>query len=157
MEQQRWICPGCSRRIAPEDTFVLRTDCLAHLDCKRPQTLSAEERAVVFRYCWDHWVAECGQCAKSYRMTELASDLFSGKELLCPHCRADLIWSVRGHLQRCAMLPAAVRERAREAREAAQRLSRELGDRADILMRELEVALRALREATVRELPRSSN
>jgi hypothetical protein len=112
---------------------------------------------VVFRYCWDHWVAECGQCVKSYRMTELASDLVSGKELLCPHCRADLIWSVRGHLQRCAMLPAAVRQRAREAREAAQRLSRALGDRADILMRELEVALRALREATVRELPRSSN
>lgn len=33
-----------------------------------------------------------------------------------------------------------ISKRAREAREAAQRLSRELGDRADILMRELEVA-----------------
>ena len=32
----------------------------------------------------------------------------------------------------------------------------ELGDRADVLMLELEVALRALREAAVREPPRSS-
>ena len=57
------------------------------------------------------------------------------------------------------MLPSTVRQRAREAREAAQRLvkqSRELGDRADVLMRELEVALRTLREAAVRESPRSS-
>ena len=58
------------------------------------------------------------------------------------------------------MLPVAVRHRAREAREIAQRLvsrRRELGDCADVLMRELEVALRALREAAVREPPRSSN
>jgi hypothetical protein len=43
------------------------------------------------------------------------------------------------------MLPAAVRQRAREAREAAQRFvkqSRELADRADVLMRELEAALK---------------
>jgi hypothetical protein len=28
---------GCSRTIAPEDTFVVSDDHLAHLDCKRPQ------------------------------------------------------------------------------------------------------------------------
>jgi len=58
------------------------------------------------------------------------------------------------------MLPAAVRQRAREVREAAQRLvkrSRELGDRADVLMRELEVALRTLREAAILEPPLSRN
>jgi len=51
-------------------------------------------------------------------------------------------------------------QRAREARETAHRLvkqSQELADCADVLMRELEVTLRALREAAVREPPRSSN
>ncbi len=160
MEEQRWICPGCSRTIAPEDTFIVSDDHLTHLDCRRPQALSPEERGLLFRYCWDQAAAECARCAKSYRMTELASDLFSGKELLCPQCRADLIGSVRAHLYGCAMLPATVRHRARETREAALRLvkrSRELFDRADLLMRELEVALRALREAAVREPPRSNN
>jgi|SRR5215831_8132905 len=156
MEEQWWICSGCARTIAPEDTFVVSDDHLSHLDCKRPEALTPEERALLFRYCWDQAAAECEHCAKSYRITELASDLFSGKELLCPRCRADLIGSVRTHLYGCEMLPVTVRLRAREAREAAQRLvkrSRELADRADLLMRELEVALRALREAAVREPP----
>jgi len=156
MEEQRWICPGCSRTIAPEDTFVVSDDQLAHLDCKRPQALGPEERALLFRYCWNQAAAECEHCAKSYRITELASDLFSGKELLCPKWRADLIGSVRAHLYGYAMMPVAVRQRAREAREAAQRLvkrSRKLGDVADVLMRELEVALRALREAAILEPP----
>ena len=156
MELQPWVCPLCSRSIPSEETFVLRGDRLAHLDCRRPNIPSPEERALLFRYCWEHTVAECEQCAKSYRITELASDLFSGKELLCPQCRAELIGSVRAHVYGCAMLPAAVGERARDARDAARRLvkhNHELKDTADVLMRELEVALRALREAAVREPP----
>jgi hypothetical protein len=92
-------------------------------------------------------------------VTELASDLFSGREHLCPQCRADLIWSVRAHLYSCAILPAAVLQRLREAREVAQRLvMRGTGssDVADVLMRELEVALHALRVAAVEKLPQSS-
>ena len=160
MEQQRWICPRCSRVVAPEDTFVFRRGRFSHLDCNRPQTLSPEERALLFRYCWDHAAAECQGCGKGYRITELASDLFYGQELLCPRCRSNLIASVRTHFYDCTMLPAAVRQRAREVREAAQRLvkrSRELGDRADVLMRELEVALRTLREAAILEPPLSRN
>lgn len=160
MEPQPWVCPLCSQAIAPEDTFVLRSDRLAHLDCKRPQTLSAEERALLFRYCWEHAAAECRPCAKSYRIAELASDMFGGKELLCPRCRADLIDTVRTHLYGCAMLPVAVHQRAREARDVAQRLvkqSRELKDVADVLMRQLEASLRKLRETAVREPPRSNN
>src|SRR5262245_52757585 len=103
MEQQRWICPGCSGMIAPDDTFVLRGVRLTHLDCKRPQTLSPEERALLFRYCWHHAAAECEGCAKAYRMTELASDMFDGRELLCPRCRANLIASVRAHFYYCTM------------------------------------------------------
>jgi hypothetical protein len=117
MEEQGWICPGCSRTIATEDTFVVSDDHLSHLDCKRRQALSPEERALLFRYCWDQAAAECEHCAKSYRITELASDLFSGKELLCPRCRADLIGSVRAHLYGCAMLPVAVRHSPRGARD----------------------------------------
>jgi hypothetical protein len=47
------------------------------------------------------------------------------------------------------MLPGEVRRRAREARAAAQRLvknSHQLSDRADVLMREAEAAIAALRE-----------
>jgi hypothetical protein len=47
------------------------------------------------------------------------------------------------------MLPEEVRRRAREARDAAQRLveeSHQEADRADGLMREAEVAIAALRE-----------
>jgi hypothetical protein len=160
MKEQRWICPGCSRLIAPQDTFIVGDGRLSHLDCHRPHVLSPEERVVLFRFCSAHTVAECEHCAKSYRLTELASDLVSGREHQCPRCRADLIGSVRAHLYSCSMLPAAVRQRAREAREVAQRLvkqARELADHADVLMRELEDALHALREAAVLEQSRSSN
>ena len=150
--EQRCVCPGCSRLIAPEDTVVVAGGRLSHLDCKRPQTLSPEERLLLFRYCWDHAAAECQGCATGYRMTELTTDLFGGRELLCPRCRANLIGSVRSHLYSCAMLPATVRQRARDSRDAARRLvkqSRELGDRADVLMRELESTLRSLWETAV--------
>ena len=83
MEQQQWICPGCSRKIEPEETFIVGDGCLSHLNCQRPRVLGPEERAVLFRYCWNHPAAKCEQCAKTYRITELAADLFSDKELRC--------------------------------------------------------------------------
>jgi hypothetical protein len=159
MEQQQWICPACSKAISPDDTFVLDSGRLSHLDCRRPGVLSLEERVVLFRFCSAHTVAECEQCAKSYRMTELASDLVSGRENICPQCSADLIGSVRAHFYTCAILPAAIRQKAWEAHEVAQRLVKrdgELGDGADVLMRQLEAALHALREAAVQEPPQSS-
>jgi hypothetical protein len=51
------------------------------------------------------------------------------------------------------MLPAEVRQRAREARDAARRLVKygsELRDHADVLMREAEAAVAALRETMQR-------
>jgi hypothetical protein len=158
MERQQWICPQCSKAISPDDTFILDSSRLSHLDCKRPRVLSPEERVALFRFCWEHTVAECEQCAKGYRVTELASDLFSGREHLCPQCRADLLGSVRAHLYSCAILSATVLQRLREARVVAQRLvkrGREPSDVADVLMRELEVALHALREAAVEKPPQS--
>jgi hypothetical protein len=159
MEQQQWICLACSKAISPDDTFVLDSGRLSHLDCQRPRVLSLEERVVLFRFCSAHTVAECERCAKSYRMTELAADPISGVENMCPQCRADLIGSVRAHFYNCAILPAAVLQRAREAREVAQRLVKrdgELGDGADVLICKLEAALHALREAAMQERPESS-
>jgi len=66
--------------------------------------------------------------------------------------------SVREHLYQCALLPEDVRRVARKARDTARILvkeSRELKDNADVLMREAEAAVAALRE-TVRKLPARS-
>ena len=81
---------------------------------------------------------------------ELAVDLLRGRTHLCPSCRRDLAETVRGHLYECAMLPAEVRHRARSLRDAAQHLvkqSRQLRDKADLLIREAEVAVDASRRA----------
>src|SRR5262249_2635345 len=73
----------------------------------------------------------------------------------CPFCHTDLTASIRTHLYACAMLPAEVRRRAQEARDAARHLvkqSQQLRDNADVLIREAEAALHALR-ATLRWPP----
>ena len=153
MEQQ-WTCPTCSKTISEDDTVVLVRDCVSHFYCKQPQDLSPEERALLFLYCWKHAVAKCGRCAREYRQSELAADLFSGREHLCPECNAELLDNVRSHLYSCSMLPTEVRRRAQVARETARTLvkrGRELSDRADVLMREAEATLCALQE-TIREL-----
>lgn len=164
MDLPSWICPLCARVIGPEETFVLRSDRLARLDCKRPMTSSPEERALLFRYCWTRTVAECGRCSKAYRVPELASDVFSGRGNLCPSCKTDLTVNVREHFYNCTMLPTAVRQRAREAREMTRRLrklSRELRDQKDALMRELEVGAprsprgRRTRATSVQQLARA--
>jgi galactokinase len=56
---------------------------------------------------------------------------------------------MRGHIYSCAMVPEEVRRRAREARDAARKLvkqTHQLSDVADVLMREAEAAITALRE-----------
>ena len=148
-------CSKCSQPIALTDIIESNNGHLSHVDCKRPQILTPEERALVFVYCSGHVVARCPACDVSFRYTELAADILSGgRTNMCPRCRQDLTEAVRAHLFRCAMLPPAIRIRAQEVREAAQRLVKEtqqLGDRSDVLIREAEIALfekqRALREA----------
>jgi hypothetical protein len=142
-------CPRCGQAFSPEDTIDRDGRGVVHLDCRRPRRLSLEERVLLYEYCWEHAVGECVVCARSFRPDELLSGL-SGDTDLCPQCRNDLSDSVRAHLYRCAMLPAEVRRRAQEARAAAQKLVKESGqlqDRADVLMREAEVAVAALRAA----------
>jgi hypothetical protein len=159
MEQQARTCPQCCRTISPDDTIVFRRRLLGHLDCRRPRVLSAEERALVFIHCRDHDVAECIRCARRFHLQEVASlDSFGVRRYGCPRCHTDLTDSIRAHLYGCAMLPAAVRRRAQAAREAARNLvkrSHQLSDAADVLMREAEATLYALRD-TMRLAPTRS-
>jgi hypothetical protein len=143
-------CPRCGQEFSPEDTIDHNSGRAVHLDCRLPHRLSGEERALLFQHCWDHAVADCPSCARRFRQHELLSDPFAGGADRCPKCGKDLTDRIRAHLYDCAMLPAEVRRRAQEAREAARKLVKESGqirDRADVLMREAEVALVALRDA----------
>ena len=141
-------CPRCLQLVSPEDTLVFDGGQAIHLDCRRPRDLSPEERRLLFRYCFDHVVAECTQCSLDFRQTELGSDLLSNRTNLCPRCRVDLTERLREHLHNCTMLPGAVRRRVREAGTAARRFVQEsqFSD-ANRLMREARAALSALREA----------
>ena len=147
-------CAKCSQPIALTDVVESQNGRLSHVDCNRPHTLTPDERALVFLYCWGCVVARCPACDISFRYTELAADIFGSRSNMCHRCRQDLTDAVRAHLFRCAMLPAEIQRRAQAVREAAQRLvkeSQQSRDRSDILIREAEAALlecqRALREA----------
>jgi hypothetical protein len=65
MERRQWICPQFSKAISPDDTFVLDSGRLSHLDCQRPRVLSPEERVVLFRFCSAHTVAECSSAPRA--------------------------------------------------------------------------------------------
>jgi hypothetical protein len=157
-------CPGCQRPFLPDDAISFDGDQITHADCHRPHGLTEDERALLFRFCKDHIVAECATCNRGFQQKELASDIIVGRTHLCPSCRADLMEPVRAHLHGCALLPEAVRLRARQVREISRHLikhAQQLADRADMLMREQEamlaadraliwqatISLRALREA----------
>ena len=142
-------CSRCWQVLSPEDTIDRDGGRVVHLDCRRPRRLSFAERALLYQYCWGHAVGECVSCGQSFRQDELLSGLFGDTDL-CPRCRKDLTDSTRVHLYSCAMLPAEVRRRAQEIRAASQKLAKQSGQlhgQADVLMREAEVALAALRDA----------
>ena len=141
-----WRCPRCVQVISADDTVQLVGDGMSHVDCLRPHDLGPEERALLFRYCWGHAAAKCTACAKNFRHQELGAEFLGHRTNLCPRCRADLTESMRGHLYSCAMLPEEVRQRVREARDAAGKLINQAADRADGRMREAVTAIAALRE-----------
>jgi len=141
-------CPRCLQLVTAEDTVMFDSGQAIHVDCRRPRELSPEERQLLFRYCFDHAVAQCASCSQDFRQAELGSDLLRSRTNLCPRCRVDLTERLREHLYSCTMLPGEVRRRAREARAAARRLllGSQLPDRADALVREAQAAFDALRE-----------
>ena len=147
-------CSRCQQWIFADETIAVEGRDIFHVDCRRPRALTHEERVLLFRFCWDHPVAQCEPCSLNLLQEQLASDFLGHKTHLCPQCRTDLTESARTHLYACTRLPAQIRERAAAAREAARSLvkkSRELSDQADVLLREAEAATAALRE-TMRRL-----
>jgi hypothetical protein len=150
-------CSKCFAPIALTDIVESSDGHLSHLDCKRPQTLTAEERALLFIYCSGHSAAYCLGCDLRFRVAELATDPLGSRTNLCPRCRKDLTASARAHLFSCAIAPAEIRLMAQAVREAAQRLvkqSQQAHDRSDVPIREAAAALfdrqRTLREAMSR-------
>jgi hypothetical protein len=145
-------CSRCGRLVSPDDTIEHVGAELVHVDCRQPHGLSREEFTLLFRYCWSHAVATCVPCARRFRQEQLGADLFRGLIHLCPHCRADLSEGLRSHVYTCRQILPILRQRAKEARDAARKLvkeSRQSRDRADVLMREAEAAIAAFR-ATMR-------
>jgi hypothetical protein len=137
----------CSKRgqlIALSDIIESSNGHVSHVDCRRPRTLTADERALIFVYCTDHIVAQCLSCGLDFRIMELATDPLADRTNMCPRCRKNLTENVRTHLYGCAKVPAEVRLRAQALREAAQllvRQSQELVENADARIREAETAL----------------
>ena len=148
-------CSKCSQPIALTDIIESNNGHLSHLDCKRPQVLTPEERVLVFVYCSGHVVARCSACDISYRYPELPADMAGGSRTnMCLRCHQDLTEAIRAHLFCCPMLPSELQLRARAMREAVQCLvkqSQELRDNTAVLIRQAEAALfesrRALRGA----------
>ena len=150
-------CQRCLQVIRQDDTVSVSDGRVLHLDCQRPHDLSREERVLLFRYCLDHAVAKCPACDRSFRQRQRGSDLLERRTHLCTRCGTDLTESLRGHLYACAMLPEEVRRRAQDVRDVARRLvkeSQQSRDRADVLMREAEAAVAALRETMQRTAQR---
>ena len=137
-------CAKCGHLIVLSDIIESSNGHLSHVDCMRPRTLTADERHLLFVYCWDHLVAQCLSCSLSFRMTELAADPLGGRTNICPRCRKDLTENVRTHLYGCAMLPTEILLKAQAVREAAQRLvkqSQKLVEDVDVRIQEAEAAL----------------
>ena len=147
-------CSRCLQPISASDSLAFHGDEIFHLDCQRPRELSPDERVLLLRYCFTHEAASCLACDQRFRQQELVSEFLGNRTHLCPRCRADLTESLRAHLYTCLTLPEEVRRAAREVRDASQRLIKESGqlqDLADVLMREAEAAVAALR-ATMRQM-----
>ena len=148
------MCPRCRRPISANDTIAFDGDHICHVDCQRPHDLSHEERALLFKYCFGHAVAECPTCGQRFRQQELGSDLLGNRTHLCRKCRTDLMDSTREHLYACSMLPEAVRARAQQVRDIARKLVKEserLSSVAYVLM--AEAAIAELREANAEPMP----
>jgi len=149
-------CTKCSQPIALTDSIESTNGRLSHVDCKRPQALTPEERALVVVYCVGH-VARCLACGRSVHLRKLAADLKGeSRNPACCRCRRDLTKNVRAHLVGCGMVPFEVRLRAKAVRKASRHLVKESRhrDRSGAPIQEAEAALfetqRALQEAMSR-------
>jgi hypothetical protein len=125
-------CPQCLRTILPEDTIVFGSWPSRSL---RLSSASCTERRRAHDALYElphHPLAACVRCAERFHLRDVASiDLRGVRAYSCPWCHTDPTDSIRVHLYGCAMLPAEVLERARQAREAARQLVKNRLQRRD--------------------------
>ncbi len=107
--------------------------------------LTLRERALIFRACWEHPVANCARCGGSFRSTELAVGTFVSFSTLCPTCRLDLTDSMREHLIACAVAAGLDAQNVRveakaliEATTVLRKEARQLRDAAAVARAEAE-------------------
>src|SRR5215470_18616808 len=105
--------------------------------------LTARERTLLFRACWDHTVARCQRCAIDLKGIDLrARDL-------CPSCRIDFTSAIRDHLLACVAAAVLSARRVVADAEALQETSarlvkeaQQLRDAARIARAEADIAVR---------------
>src|SRR5262245_23338425 len=133
-------CRLCGKRIQMISELFVTASGTAHIVCVERhgvdplavEPLSESERSRLIRVCWDHEVAVCGLCDRTYRLREMGADLVRDQYSVCPFCRVDLTSSIRQHIAHCAAVQhrdpqwqAATREvlaRAHEMRKLSQQL-----------------------------------
>ena len=88
--------------------------------------LSEAERRVLAMHCFDHVVATCERCHRSFTLTQMGVDVLAPRRHhFCPLCRADLTHAVRLHILTCTAIAAAlgeVSERTHQRVKDSQRL-----------------------------------
>ena len=47
-------CSRCQQWIFSNETIAVEHGQVFHADCRRPQALTYEEHALLYRYCWEH-------------------------------------------------------------------------------------------------------
>jgi len=123
--------------------------------------LTPGERALIFRACWNHPVATCEQCGRTFKLQDLAADLRRRLSHLCPLCHIDLSHTAREHLISCgtvARLDAEnLRAESRGLHEKSLALRKEahrLRDAAGVVQAEAEAARLAKRSERQRRAER---
>jgi hypothetical protein len=117
-------------------------------DTGRP--LTQEERVVLVMCCHDHAVAVCPGCSRPLTSFEMGADFLLVKEDVCPACETRLGLVLRQHLESCTSVAITeLLEGGAEVFDRARRLLKHgqtLGQRADVLAREAEVARQRSRD-----------
>jgi len=73
--------------------------------------LTDPERRVLAVYCFDHAVAVCAACQRTYKLSELGEDIMGRRYYVCPWCRMNLLDQVRVHILTCSEIMAALQDR----------------------------------------------
>src|SRR5262245_57972496 len=101
------VCRLCGHLITAIDDMSTSDAGVAHVLCIEGYSvdpLAPDERSRLIRICWNHEVAVCPGCSRTYRMNQLGTDVFSDRYHLCPFCGVDLSLSIRQHIADCSVI-----------------------------------------------------